>query len=371
MTVRQAADRAVAAMFVAGLAGYAAASLLRPPDAASLAREKRRPAPAPAVSASAAAVKALPGKFEQFFNDRLAFREPLLELYARIKIDELEVSSSDKVILGRDGWLFADEAKLASRGSRTADDQVRLWTAALRQRRDWCAARGVEYLVLPTPEKHTIYPEFLPAALQHPRPPTPAERLAAALPAAGVRVIDVYGPLRRAKADGPVYFRDDTHWNHAGGYAAYRATAAALGETPLGADDFPTGPAEHRGDLRLMLHQPGEHVERFTAMSPRRQRARPAVESVAVDPVLHGAAQVPMEVWTGPGRRRVVVLHDSFAPILFTPALAEHCETLVAVSTYSFLPAVIERFKPDAVIQQAVERTLNGTTPYNPAGFGP
>src|SRR5262245_102552 len=371
MTIREITDRVVAVAFMAGLAGYAAASLVRPPDAASLAHEKRRPAPLPSVPPSVSAVKALPGKFEQFFNDRLAFREPLLELYARIKVDRFGVSSSDKVILGRDGWLFADEAKFASRGNRSADDQVRLWTRALRQRGDWCAARGIEYIVLPTPEKHTIYPEFLPAAHRHTRPPTPAERLTASLPAEGVRIVDVYGPLWQAKMGRLVYFRDDTHWNHAGGYVAYLAVAEALGEKPLGIDDFHVGPAQHPGDLRLMLHQPGEHVERFTAMSLRKPRTQTAIDSVAVDPVLHGAANVPMEIWTGGSGRRVLVLHDSFGPILLIPALAEHCETLVAVSTYSLLPAVVERFRPDVVIQQVVERTLNGTYPYNPSGFAP
>src|SRR5262249_9229156 len=205
----------VVVLFVAGICGYATASLVRSPDLASLAREKRRPAALPSVAPSAAAVKALPGKFEQFFNDRLAFREPLLELYARIKVDEFGVSSSDKVILGRDDWLFADETKFAARGSRTADDQVRLWTDALRTRRDWCTARGVEYVLLPTPEKHTIYPEFLPPAHGHPRPPSPAERLAASLPAAGVPVIDLGEPLRRAKADALRVLPDNHHRNYA------------------------------------------------------------------------------------------------------------------------------------------------------------
>lgn len=372
MYIRRVVDLAVAVLFAAGLAGYAATSLLQPPDAASLGRENRRPTSFSDVVKSAKKRRGVFTTIERFVNDRLAGRERILAGNAWLKVDQFGVSSSDKVVVGRDGWLFIDEEKFASRGSRTADDQVRLWTAALRRRRDWCASRGIEYLVLPTPEKHTIYPEFLPAAHRHPRPPSPAERLLAALPAAGVRTVDVYDPLRHAKAESQVYFRDDTHWNHAGGYAAYRAVAEAMGETPLGPGDFHTGLAQHPGDLRLMLHQPGEHIERFTAMSLRQPRAQMTAEPVAVDPVLHGTAQVPMEVWTGAnGRRRVVILHDSFGPIMLIPALAEHCEVLVAVSTYSFLPAVVERFKPDVVIQQAVERTLNGTYPYNPAGLAP
>jgi hypothetical protein len=116
-----------------------------------------------------------------------------------------------------------------------------------------------------------------------------------------------------------------------------------------------------------MLHQPGRHAEHFTAMGPRRQQAQLQMECVVEDPQLHGTTNAPMQVWTCNGRRRVVVFHDSFAPIFLIPALAEHCETLVAVWTYSFLPSVVERFKPDLVIQQTVERTFNGTMPYNPS----
>jgi len=371
MTIRRVADRAVAVFFLAGVAAYAAVSLVHPPDAASLAREKRRPTSLADVLRSIAVRKGAITTFERFFNDRLAGREQLLAGNAWLKVDQLRVSSSDKVVLGRHGWLFIEEEKFVSRGSRKADDQVLLWTAALRRRHEWCADRGVEYVVLPTPEKHAIYPEYLPASRRHPQPLTPSERLLTALPAAGVRVVDIYGPLRQAKAEHQVYFRDDTHWNHAGGYVAYRSVAEAVGMTPLGVDDFHTGPAQHPGDLRMMLHQPGEHVEYFAAMSLRHPRAQGATESVAVDPGLHGAADVSMEVWSGAGRRRVVILHDSFGPILLIPTLAEHCETLVAVPTYSFLPAVVERFKPDVVIQQVVGRTLNATYPYNPAGLAP
>jgi len=67
----------------------------------------------------------------------------------------------------------------------------------------------------------------------------------------------------------------------------------------------------------------------------------------------------------GAGLPRAVMVHDSFSN-WFVPALSEHFGRLVSVWSYNFDRALVERERPDLVIQEMVERTLMGSVPKEP-----
>jgi hypothetical protein len=84
-----------------------------------------------------------------------------------------------------------------------------------------------------------------------------------------------------------------------------------------------------------------------------------------------GAASQPgIEVYTcdRPGLPRAVVYRDSMA-IPLIPMLAENFSRMLFVSGIPFDPALIEREKPDVVIEEMVERGLHGpgAQPMKPA----
>lgn len=364
-------DRLLIAVFLLGLTVPAALSLVRPPDANSLAHENRRAAPAPDWSFRLSALKKLPAAVEAFFNDRLAFRERLLNWHAAVKVEQLGVSSSERVILGRDGWLFMDHQKSASPGrSGTAAEQCEVWRRAFLARHEWCAARGIYYLVVLTPEKDAVYTEFLPAALQHRGPPSAAERLIQTCGETPVQFVDLRPYLQREKMNQQVYFRTDTHWNDAGGYCAYQAITTALGLRTLPRSEFEVVHGGHVGDLNRMLHRARPAPERVDCLRLRQPRAQRFIIEVPLDSQIHSPQYLAPQAWGCAGRGpRAILLHDSFAERVLLPTLAEHFECLVYAPTASFDPALIERFPPDVVIQQIVERKINQDVPVHPRGF--
>ena len=44
--------------------------------------------------------------FPDWLNDRIGFRDSFIQLNAKIKLDLLNISPSDRVAVGRDGWFF-------------------------------------------------------------------------------------------------------------------------------------------------------------------------------------------------------------------------------------------------------------------------
>lgn len=174
-------------------------------------------------------------ELESYFNDRFGLRRPLVEWHSRLKYFGLGVSSSEDVLLGKNGWLFwamkRDGDVLGFyRGLKTLSvGDLSILTGKLQSRTDWMRSRGVSYIFLPAPSKHGIHSEYLPDAVTRLQV---GDRLDHFIDHARrhttVSIADPRPHLQKAKRHLPTYHRTDTHWNAYGAYAAYTALVEAL-----------------------------------------------------------------------------------------------------------------------------------------------
>jgi hypothetical protein len=180
---------------------------------------------------------------------------------------------NEKVVIGKDGWLFFRPSILypTGPGFRTryvqADATVRDWDplpAILRFAED-LRARGIELVLVPIPSKAQVYPEKLTSLYDLAAGP-PANAYTAEfyreLDKAGVKVIDLAQSLWDAKARGQVYHTLDTHWTPLGMKVFADALAARLKAmypwlaAPV--REYGVEPREiaNRGDIFDMLNLP-------------------------------------------------------------------------------------------------------------------
>ena len=105
-----------------------------------------------------------PAQFEAYYNDAFGLRDPLIRGNNLARVSLLGVSTSSKVMIGKRGWLYyAAEGAVDDLGAVIpCREELERWARALEERRDWLARRGIRYLVMFAPNKHTIYPEFCP-----------------------------------------------------------------------------------------------------------------------------------------------------------------------------------------------------------------
>src|ERR1700733_12839227 len=124
-----------------------------------------------------------------WFDDRYGFRSFLIRLHN--EIDYQAFSTSDKVLIGGDGWLFdKDFVNLVVRDAKNAELDPQIMEA-LRRLRDCVAQRGVKLVFVLNPTKSSISRQFLPTALPLDPPPRLSRRLAAALEQeSGITFID-------------------------------------------------------------------------------------------------------------------------------------------------------------------------------------
>ena len=366
-------DRMVAVLFAIGIALPGLA--LTWTWSRTLTRfENRSAAPWPAFGWS----RDFPAAFDAAFSDRFGGRDALVQFHHGALLRMFGVSSLSTVMVGNDGWYYwlGEDGHSLDRHYRgtmefpqgRVDDTV----AEFRRRNEWLAARGIAYLVVVVPEKFTIYPEHLPAWVARSPGATPYDRVRDALRREGhVTFVDLRPALLAAKARERLYFKTDSHWNYNGAMVGYdeimRVIQEKLGDklpqiVPAKQPPYTPGMDFYSGDLLGMLGMAsrireddvapfGKALAELERHCPRRVEKN---EPQGIRSYECGRPELP----------RAVVLRDSMAD-LWVPMLTTNFSRIVYASTYALGRALIEREKPDIVIDELVERKLNwpGTFP--------
>jgi SGNH hydrolase-like domain, acetyltransferase AlgX len=168
---------------------------------------------------------------DAYIDDHFGLRDRLVYWNSRLRY-RLGASSTPKVVIGSDGWLFYAGEKIIEQ--HTGDDvftpaELERWVEVMTANRDWLARRGIAFIITIAPDKSTIYPEKLPT---HPRPPgriTRADQLVARLRTTDLVLVDPRQSLREAKRSFPkLYFEGDSHWTQRGAFIAYSQLMEAV-----------------------------------------------------------------------------------------------------------------------------------------------
>jgi SGNH hydrolase-like domain, acetyltransferase AlgX len=313
---------------------------------------------------------------DAYVSDRFPIRPHLIATLNRLRI-LAGVSGSNRVIVGRDGWLFYDDDTHlgAARGDPPmVGPEVRQWLMTLAGRTEMLQARGIPYLVVAAPAKETIYPQFGPAWYHGPSSERPTMLLRKLAHDAGVGEVDyLHEPLAQATRRGwKTYSRHDTHWTGYGAYAGYAALMDRLhalgltdGPKPLSAFEMIGGGSGNRPrDLALMLG-----VASFVDVD------FPHIDNPAGEAKIATRFLTDKQDWTGAqvidtgevGKPTLLMTRDSFSNEI-QPLLYPHFSRIVLAHNQdgTWRPDLIDRFKPDLVILEVVEHGLRVSMAVGP-----
>ncbi|MGB8294314.1 MAG: hypothetical protein WCG85_02695 [Polyangia bacterium] len=303
-----------------------------------------------------AQVAAYAQDWEKYYTDNFGLRKLLLGSYRLALFYLFGISANPAVVVGESDrpfrWLYFDGA-LANDGRGFdaflgklpyAPRELAGITANLARLSKLLTDNHIEFVVVTCPDKQSVYPEYLPKSLR----PVPGvssrfEQMSEVIHAAlGSHYIDLRAPLMQAKAEGPVYYHTDTHWNERGIFAGYRAFMQVLQQQDPTRVPLPSSDIKWKnlppvnGDLIGMLGLP---------WYPRES---------ALAPIL------PKEP-SGGRRGKVLVLHDSFF-IPMRPFFEFEFRGVTMIrGTYiardlSLTQELLNAEKPDVVVIEAVER---------------
>ena len=329
--------------------------------------EKRRLASAPDFSF--ATITRFAGEFENYFDDHFGLRQPLVRAYNFIRVKLFNSSGTEWVLIGKDGWLFHGGEHI--RDMRNANPyssfQLNRWAEILQEKQQWLETRGIKYLFMFTPNKHLLYPQFLPRYLNEVSEVSRLDQLVDHIrKSTMVRILDVRPALTEAAEVLRTHHATDTHWNAYGGYVAYRALMdelkpefPELSPLELKISDFETVDAPG-GDLAQMLDM--QNVLREKNIRTRAPVSRCArIPKLGANPTHEQLFNHSFATYCDKAPYRVLMFRDSYSFELM-PYLSEsfgyiyyHVNSPVPVDV---LKKLVDEHKPDLVIEQRSSRWL-------------
>lgn len=274
------------------------------------------------------------------------------------------VSGSERVIIGKQGWMFYDnDTHLGAVRNDPPFDAAgaRQSLNFLAGRTEFLQQRGIKYLMVSPPQKEALYPQMAPSWFK-----ASAQRPAMVLPdaarAAGAGdLLYLYDGMEApAKSSMKLFSRHDTHWTGLGAYYGYvammhRLQAMGVGEAPRPLSDFQANPIALWGprDLALMLG-----VSSFVKMSYQDYSDK------ATEWRLRTTYLGEDRSWTGPqvvetgltGKPVLMMSRDSFSNALM-PFLYGHFSKLILTHNQdgTWREDLINQYHPDVVVLEVIE----------------
>jgi tetratricopeptide (TPR) repeat protein len=328
--------------------------------------EQRKLVEFPELTFRKNSLKALPGLFELFIKDHLGFRSSLIQCHNYIKAIWLKKSAAPNIILGKKNWLFYtgdmnNDIIDDFRGKAPfSEPQLKAWNDLLDKRNKWLANQGIRYLFFVSPNKHSIYPEFLPAHLNKVHPETRFDQLANYIKEKSTSdvFLDLRPPLIKGKKKSLVYPPTDEHWSGEGAFIVYQSIIDRLSQwfpeiNALPPSSF-TKKVETTPGLHLahLLYLTDFFTDKKITYTPKANCSEETTLAVNIEKYFTKGC--------GKNSLRAVVFRDSFfVPIV--DLLSEHFEQVVYIWDWydrETMKKLIKRVNPDVVIEEFVERCL-------------
>ena len=269
--------------------------------------------------------------------------------------------AGEKAILGRHGWLFFRQSVryVIERQPRGSESDAADPLPAIRSFRDQLQAQGIRLLVVPVPNKESVYPEMLAKRAEDAGVVVcePTRRLLDELEKSGIEHVDLFDIFRSAKEEehpsdqSRLYLAQDSHWSPKGARVAAGAVARRVlerGTVNRGDHTYVESlvTVRRHGDLVQMLQVPqierGVEAERLVCLQVVQSDAgtpyRDAPESEVLilgDSFLRvyeldepGAAGFIAHVARELGRPLTTIVNDGGASTLVRQALARRSTLL-------------------------------------------
>ena len=187
--------------------------------------EKRALSQLPGVPHTFEEVKVFPQVFEKYYADHFGLRDLFINYYNLVKY-RLGDSPSEDVTIGKNGWLFLGSVKKGymkymdpigdfRNVNLYSQQELKRFAKYMVTLNAWLNEKGIKYVFVIAPNKHTIYFEQLPDYISKVSNRSASDQLIEYIKAyTDIRVVDLRGKLMKAKKMSQLYYKTDTHWNH-------------------------------------------------------------------------------------------------------------------------------------------------------------
>ena len=300
-------------------------------------------------------------EYETYLSEHFAFREKLVTADSLIKSAVFRTSSNEKVICGKNGWLYLSE---------TADDYTAENTMSARRInntaktlslvQEYVQNKGSRFIFMAAPNKNTVYPENMPSRYIKTGNNSNLEMLSEKLDEYSVNQLDLVSLFK--SQDSVLYHTRDSHWTNEGAVLVYNALMDRFG---IEHDDL-SSVYKHsemiwHGDLDRMLFPSLEKLSE--------QIVYDMDFSFDYTYNFRSEDDYLISAKNSNGTENVLMYRDSFGRSLY-PFIAENSTESVFSREIPYRLDLLDNMDTDITILEIVERNLENITekaPFMPA----
>ena len=334
--------------------------------------EKRELSSLPEIPNSIGELKSFPQSFNDYYSDHIGLRNLLIKYYRLVKFT-IGDSPSPDVTLGKNDWLFLgsiqqnynrhhDPVGDARHVNLYSPENLEKFAQYLVDTKNWLKDRGIEYLFVIAPNKHTIYFDQLPNYVRKVNEKSAMDQIIEYLEEhTDVSVVDLRPALMKYKDKKQLYYKTDTHWNHFGDNIAQYEIMKKIEQL------FPNQiEPEMIQDFKYIRERDGD-LANFMGLNTIQEFLYEPIfqESCAVTKEPPDAKQKDIHTFICEGQKlNALIFRDSFFENL-KPYFSRKFKRSTYIwnkLNHSYLTQYVELEKPDIVIDEFVERNL----PYIP-----
>ena len=333
------------------------------------------------------AYKKYPKEFEAYFKDHYGLRHELVDANKSIKLKLFNKSPIFKIVRGSDGWLFAKNAGMVEDyigKIQLPENAIQLWQQHLVDKEFWLESLGAKYLLVPVPNKITIYSEYLPSRIQRHASVTMLDKLISSLDkqdqfsayinleplikAQKNTALETLEKLADSDQIEKLYFKKDTHWTSFGSFLSYQHIMNKLSamlpdiSPSLSFEDVYAKNSPKIGDLarisKISTQELHHHIKIKEQCASEPHRELSSFKQTAAYQLK--AKRLPTISGCDSKNLRAVIVHDSFGAYL-KPFFADSFNQVVFMSSYDLIgmESFLREFKPDVFIDVRAERNIN------------
>ncbi len=312
-------------------------------------------------------IPGFPIAYEAWFSDALPFKDELVKTGSLLDYYVFRSSMGDKVLIGKEGWLFYKDSQVNSEDPIADYEATNLYGEAelaeiaekMVTARDELASRGISFAVMIAPSKERANAEYIPDRYGEPGAYSRMAQIGDYLREhTDLTVVTPYSALAEYKAahpDAQLYYKYDTHWNNLGAYIGAKALNEALGIEGMPEPE----------DLQISYGDPPVYdLARLLDLGEELKDDRPVI--------LDNAVRANMDYWTnGKGTeyryknldgtgdpRKIFIVGDSFSTMM-SRYVAPSFRELYLNFYYNYNLEMLEEEAPDLVVYEVVERYVD------------
>jgi hypothetical protein len=290
-------------------------------------------------------------ELEDYFSDNFGMRSTFISLNSLLYYYLLDESPNEKVIAGKDGWLFfKDTVNDYTGAAPLSDAQIHRLYRMFRQMSSYLESMGIRLYFTIAPNKNSIYGEYMPDRYQPRRNDSNMDRLAKLFAENDFSYIDIYKVLLAGKDSGQLYYKKDTHWNSMGAYIAFMEIAARLGKDVKSLDELTYKiRKDYFGDLQKIL------TPAFMIYDDRIYPDLP--DDYIYTKHMNSFDDMIIETNAPEATTDIVMFRDSFANALI-PIISGSFQNGSYLRQFPYDMTAAAAYDPDCVIIEIAERNL-------------